>query len=123
MKEIVDPRIVANRTQNLLLATQSGDGRTERIAASSQGLPLELIGGRQVIKRSSSQAQIPGIQAPVMDPDLLRLRVVLELDGQQSKACQIRAQAGRGAKIGAAQDRKSTRLNSSHANISYAVFC
>src|SRR3712207_8564167 len=32
----------------------------------------------------------------------------------------------RGFKIaqnGSAQDRKSTRLNSSHANISYAVFC
>src|SRR3712207_8510368 len=27
------------------------------------------------------------------------------------------------AQRGAAQDRKSTRLNSSHANISYAVFC
>src|SRR3712207_8696551 len=25
--------------------------------------------------------------------------------------------------VGAAPDRKSTRLNSSHANISYAVFC
>src|SRR3712207_6944508 len=25
--------------------------------------------------------------------------------------------------LGHAQDRKSTRLNSSHANISYAVFC
>src|SRR3712207_8142362 len=25
--------------------------------------------------------------------------------------------------VGLAQDRKSTRLNSSHANISYAVFC
>src|SRR5947209_20229563 len=25
--------------------------------------------------------------------------------------------------LGANQDRKSTRLNSSHANISYAVFC
>src|SRR3712207_8176728 len=25
--------------------------------------------------------------------------------------------------LGAAEDRKSTRLNSSHANISYAVFC
>src|SRR5438445_1867870 len=25
--------------------------------------------------------------------------------------------------VGVAQDRKSTRLNSSHANISYAVFC
>src|SRR3712207_8998991 len=30
------------------------------------------------------------------------------------------ARAGRGD---AARDRKSTRLNSSHANISYAVFC
>src|SRR3712207_7712050 len=28
-----------------------------------------------------------------------------------------------GAGAGAAADRKSTRLNSSHANISYAVFC
>src|SRR3712207_7914938 len=27
------------------------------------------------------------------------------------------------AVLGEAQDRKSTRLNSSHANISYAVFC
>src|SRR3712207_8384741 len=27
------------------------------------------------------------------------------------------------AGLGAARDRKSTRLNSSHANISYAVFC
>src|SRR3712207_7467692 len=26
-------------------------------------------------------------------------------------------------RLGALQDRKSTRLNSSHANISYAVFC
>src|SRR3712207_7951216 len=29
----------------------------------------------------------------------------------------------RGVVPGAQQDRKSTRLNSSHANISYAVFC
>src|SRR3712207_7797047 len=29
----------------------------------------------------------------------------------------------RGASMTLAQDRKSTRLNSSHANISYAVFC
>src|SRR5438445_7158668 len=28
-----------------------------------------------------------------------------------------------GARLKAFQDRKSTRLNSSHANISYAVFC
>src|SRR3712207_6867707 len=39
---------------------------------------------------------------------------------------QVRAAAqplGRGAARVAAEDRKSTRLNSSHANISYAVFC
>src|SRR5258707_9894361 len=55
----------------------------------------------------------------------------------QSKAWQLIDAAGcRGSKIGDAQvsemhcnfllntgDRKSTRLNSSHANISYAVFC
>src|SRR3712207_8632420 len=33
------------------------------------------------------------------------------------------ARAGAGAGWLAASDRKSTRLNSSHANISYAVFC
>src|SRR3712207_8672203 len=32
-------------------------------------------------------------------------------------------QAERDPDHGQAQDRKSTRLNSSHANISYAVFC
>src|SRR3712207_8467205 len=31
--------------------------------------------------------------------------------------------AGNPADTGRRQDRKSTRLNSSHANISYAVFC
>src|SRR3712207_7557560 len=31
--------------------------------------------------------------------------------------------AGRVDEVEHAQDRKSTRLNSSHANISYAVFC
>src|SRR3712207_8585879 len=31
--------------------------------------------------------------------------------------------ARRGDRAGRMQDRKSTRLNSSHANISYAVFC
>src|SRR5947209_11241504 len=30
---------------------------------------------------------------------------------------------GLARRFGIAQDRKSTRLNSSHANISYAVFC
>src|SRR3712207_6940758 len=35
----------------------------------------------------------------------------------------IRGRPARGGGAGVAEDRKSTRLNSSHANISYAVFC
>src|SRR3712207_7335585 len=34
-----------------------------------------------------------------------------------------RHQAGREDQVEVESDRKSTRLNSSHANISYAVFC
>src|SRR3712207_8754115 len=33
------------------------------------------------------------------------------------------AESDHGAPADAVEDRKSTRLNSSHANISYAVFC
>src|SRR3712207_7887049 len=43
-----------------------------------------------------------------------------ELEARRFRAClPLRKQGG----ICALQDRKSTRLNSSHANISYAVFC
>src|SRR5258707_11854853 len=37
--------------------------------------------------------------------------------------CAMFVAASAGALLGAPPDRKSTRLNSSHANISYAVFC
>src|SRR3712207_6919897 len=35
----------------------------------------------------------------------------------------LRVARGSGARDGVGVDRKSTRLNSSHANISYAAFC
>src|SRR3712207_7022346 len=46
--------------------------------------------------------------------------------GTPSLVSRLRRAARRGGAEGRArkeQDRKSTRLNSSHANISYAVFC
>src|SRR3712207_7821525 len=43
----------------------------------------------------------------------------LEVDPGEHHA----AEDGESRRIEAEQDRKSTRLNSSHANISYAVFC
>src|SRR3712207_7096340 len=57
-------------------------------------------------------------------------RLVAEVDGGQHPQ-PPRSGAGRPLQVAAAlrervggtRDRKSTRLNSSHANISYAVFC
>src|SRR3712207_8681219 len=45
----------------------------------------------------------------------------VELRRRQRGVRQQAAQVGVPARL--AEDRKSTRLNSSHANISYAVFC
>src|SRR3712207_8488178 len=44
-------------------------------------------------------------------------------DGAGGEAGGARAAGAEPRDGGARQDRKSTRLNSSHANISYAVFC
>src|SRR2546427_6107631 len=54
-----------------------------------------------------------------------RMALPLRLQDRHEPAAQIRAgksagQRGVGQKI---EDRKSTRLNSSHSQISYAVFC
>src|SRR3712207_7702221 len=43
-----------------------------------------------------------------------------ELDEDHGRVARDRGHAG---EPGECEDRKSTRLNSSHANISYAVFC
>src|SRR3712207_6934115 len=51
------------------------------------------------------------------DPGARRHR--LHLGGRRALAVQACA----GGRAAARGDRKSTRLNSSHANISYAVFC
>src|SRR3712207_7002288 len=55
-------------------------------------------------------------------------RAVEELIGDdhvERRVTLLQGADGRGRKypLDAEQDRKSTRLNSSHANISYAVFC
>src|SRR5947209_20583781 len=47
-------------------------------------------------------------------------RGVIRQQGSPIGHCDVQAGTERG---GTERDRKSTRLNSSHANISYAVFC
>src|SRR3712207_8085919 len=47
----------------------------------------------------------------------------VEVAAQARRASPAREKVGSDDTVADLQDRKSTRLNSSHANISYAVFC
>src|SRR3712207_7323384 len=78
---------------------------------SSRRLPL--VGLMAGVSRQVGRIHALTASAEVYRDEELRVR--LEQEG-------IRASAVK-AGILAGQDRKSTRLNSSHANISYAVFC
>src|SRR3712207_8708264 len=64
---------------------------------------LGVLGARQVVRHVHGEAhrRVPGLPEPVLQQ---RDRAARHLRGGE-------------------EDRKSTRLNSSHANISYAVFC
>src|SRR3712207_6977927 len=70
------------------------------------------------------QLQLRGARRlPRADRRLLALRPG-GADLHADAPVQRRAAAARGVRqAGGDRDRKSTRLNSSHANISYAVFC
>src|SRR3712207_6976354 len=62
----------------------------------------------------------PGVPAPDGDADLPHHPAARQRRRRQTGGLR----AGRGpVRPGRPGDRKSTRLNSSHANISYAVFC
>src|SRR5258707_4014883 len=56
----------------------------------------------------------------------LGMCTVVPSQGRTLEACQMASVIRCGPRwleVGLQRDRKSTRLNSSHANISYAVFC
>src|SRR3712207_8275206 len=63
--------------------------------------------------------QAPTQYDPFRNPDwaVWRQHEVLDLMARNGHITEAEAAAAK------AEDRKSTRLNSSHANISYAVFC
>src|SRR3712207_7626118 len=62
-------------------------------------------------------ARLPGRRGPE------RLRPAARGRGRRAAAARRRAARLDHDAVDARLDRKSTRLNSSHANISYAVFC
>src|SRR5690348_18130830 len=74
--------------------------------------PAAPVGGRRADRRHDARRRL-GLATGA---DRARLRRVGGVAGRD-------APGGGGDRARAARDRKSTRLNSSHPSISYAVFC
>src|SRR3712207_8440511 len=81
-----------------------------------KAVQLSKSGGSYVLRHVGYHRLPPGaiIEGEVADPDLLAAEIREFWSSHSFK--------GKSVVLGVA-DRKSTRLNSSHANISYAVFC
>src|SRR3712207_8835057 len=71
------------------------------------------------LRRAAGQADRAQRRVAAAREALDQPRALPHLDGHVGRL----AEQERDAERRAAADRKSTRLNSSHANISYAVFC
>src|SRR5690242_21316310 len=80
---------------------------------------LPILLAEQVPTRSFHLLEIrrPGLFTR-MEP-----RVVVQAVDDLARALEPHRVAGRAGQVGGVLDRKSTRLNSSHMSISYAVFC
>src|SRR3712207_7504799 len=68
--------------------------------------PKSLLPDEDASRLTSRKLQHGGRDQPVVEDHVSGLQLAHALQGEQARV-----------------DRKSTRLNSSHANISYAVFC
>src|SRR2546429_7188146 len=82
----------------------------------------ERVGGR------AGTAVPKGTVCELPNPPIFSCLCTPELSAKHSRSGSREPDAGcpsgiAGCRVGASQDRKSTRLNSSHGYISYAVFC
>src|SRR3712207_8617998 len=93
------------------------------------GMPLEL---RPKIPHCAdsgaadkASAAAAAASTPFILRIILRLLVIGYATGAPRRSCREGAERWHSRRLAASfcEDRKSTRLNSSHANISYAVFC
>src|SRR3712207_5769599 len=106
-------------------ARVSGGSITAVVGPSGAGKSTLLRAINRLVEPTAGEVSLDGEPTSEMDPLRLRRRVgmVFQLPalfggaGEEATLYGARL-GGRGA-----QDRKRTRLNSSHANISYAGFC
>src|SRR5690625_5712197 len=107
----------------------SGSGRTDASNKQSQD---ELMGEDLQLGDGGNNADIrmpSGTDDPLSDAEIQKYReeinrmdrTILEAIKRRTKVSQAIGKTRMGS--GGTRDRKSTRLNSSHVAISYAVFC
>src|SRR5947209_13271245 len=85
---------------------------------SSAALPAQQQGDKPVEQTRKNIKVLKGLPESQLFPLMNFISVSL---GVKCGFCHV--SQGKDPKTGNTKDRKSTRLNSSHANISYAVFC
>src|SRR2546422_1060139 len=105
-----------------------------RLAQAEADLAVALAGVSNRARVGQAEAQVAQMQANAekAHADLERIKPLAEKDIVPKQALDAAEAAARAADAGlaaaqaallGAEDRKSTRLNSSHGYISYAVFC
>src|SRR5690625_6295717 len=85
--------------------------------------PLVKIAGRALVLRVLDCALKAGAQSVHVATDSDRVAALIESEGGRVVKTSSTHRSGTDRLAEAAEDRKSTRLNSSHVAISYAVFC
>src|SRR3712207_8374408 len=113
----------AAQARRLLALAAIYDGATRTEAAKIGGVTLQIV--RDWVLKFNARG-VDGLidrKAPGRPPrlgDAHRAALAATLESGRIPAVHG---VGRWRLVDLCQDRKSTRLNSSHANISYAVFC
>src|SRR5437667_1316811 len=97
----------------------------ERIVVSVKGdrLRQEATGSRAVVTRRGARYTKPGKSLTLDQLDRGRRFEIDPDTGTYVEQAFADIRRRREAELSGAEDRKSTRLNSSHITISYAVFC
>src|SRR5437879_10629279 len=115
------PSKIAGETRFVLDLRSLSEATMDSVAAEARGAAARISSAYRVHIDLGATSDSP---PAVMDPGL-RSRLMSLLDRPFEMASGAGHDAAIFAKVGipSAMDRKSTRLNSSHRCISYAVFC
>src|SRR3712207_8106380 len=115
---------VSWKHESILIGPQREDRRVGE-EGRTQGRDRSALRGRsrdgQTLLQATRRARHPGAQEGSRQETEAR-RESQEVAGQRPRRAPVGHPLPEG-RVPVRRDRKSTRLNSSHANISYAVFC